>query len=94
MGTLKDSCSWGTSRQLRLLLSGNVVRAVIRFPSLRGTTGAMGRGGGIALLIVLMVVLIVVVDVIFLRDHFWLRLLVNVSIVAVAGVIYLVFLRR
>ena len=41
-----------------------------------------------------MVVLIVGVDVLFLRDHLWLRLVVNVGIVAVAAVIYLAFLRH
>lgn len=40
-----------------------------------------------------MVTVIVVVDVLFLRDRFWLRLLVNVGIVAVAAVIYLAFVR-
>jgi hypothetical protein len=36
-----------------------------------------------------MVVLIVVVDVLFLRDCFWPRLVVNVAIVALAAVVYL-----
>lgn len=46
------------------------------------------------LLVVAMVVLIVALDVMFLRDRFGLRLVVNVGIVAVAGVIYLAFLRK
>lgn len=41
-----------------------------------------------------MVVLIVALDVLFLRGHFWLRLGVNVGIVAIAGVVYVAFLRR
>ncbi|MDQ6849849.1 MAG: hypothetical protein M3070_07710 [Actinomycetota bacterium] len=54
----------------------------------------MSRAVGIALLLVAMVVLIVVVDVLRLRDRFWLRLVVNVGIVALAAVVYLAFLRH
>lgn len=55
---------------------------------------AVHRTAGIALLVVVIVVIIVLVDVLFLRGHFWLRLGVNVGIVALAGVIYLIFLRH
>jgi hypothetical protein len=41
-----------------------------------------------------MVAIVVGVDVVFLRHHFWPRLLVNVGIVAVFLVVYLVFLKR
>jgi hypothetical protein len=41
-----------------------------------------------------MVVLIVVIDVLFLRDQFRLRLVVNVGVVALAAAVYLAFLRR
>jgi hypothetical protein len=41
-----------------------------------------------------MVALIVGLDVAFLRHQFWPRLLVNVGIVLVFGVIYLIFLRK
>jgi hypothetical protein len=41
-----------------------------------------------------MVAIIVVVDVLFLRDRFGLRLVVNVGIVALAAAIYVAFLRR
>jgi uncharacterized membrane protein len=54
----------------------------------------VNRAAGIALLVVAMVVLIVVVDVLFLRDRFWQRLVANVGIVALAAVIYLALLRR
>jgi uncharacterized membrane protein len=54
----------------------------------------VNRTTGTVLLGVAMVVLIVVVDVLFLRDRFWPRLLVNIGIVALAAVIYLAFLRR
>ena len=59
----------------------------------RAYTRAVNRTAGIAILVVAMVVLIVVVDVLFLRDRFWPRLVVNVGIVALAAVVYLVFLR-
>jgi hypothetical protein len=54
----------------------------------------VNRSAGIALLLVAMVVLIVAVDVLFLRNHFWPRLVVNVGIVALAAVVYLAFLRH
>ena len=42
----------------------------------------------------LMVALIVGVDILFLRDQFWLRLVVNVGIVLAFGVFYLTVLRN
>lgn len=54
----------------------------------------MHRSAGTVFLIVAMVVLIVIVDVLLLRDRFWLRLVCNIGIVAFAGAIYLAFLRR
>jgi hypothetical protein len=39
--------------------------------------------------LIAMVGLIVVVDVLFLREHFWLRLGVNVGIVAAFAALYL-----
>jgi hypothetical protein len=54
----------------------------------------VNRTAGIALLVVAMVVLVVVVDVLFLRDRFWPRLVVNVGIVALAAVVYLAFPRH
>lgn len=44
--------------------------------------------------LVAMGVLIIAVDVLFLRDQFWLRLGVNVGIVAVFALTYLLFLRN
>jgi hypothetical protein len=41
----------------------------------------------------LMVALIVGVDSLFLRDQFWLRLVVNIGIVLAFGVFYLLVLR-
>ena len=41
-----------------------------------------------------MVALIVILDVLFLRDHFWLRLIVNVGIVAAFAALYFAFRAR
>jgi hypothetical protein len=46
------------------------------------------------LYVLLMVALIVGVDLLFLRDQFWLRLVVNVGIVLVFLVFYLTVLRN
>jgi len=50
----------------------------------------MDRTPATILGIVLMVALIVGLDVTFLRDHFALRLIVNVSIVAIFAILYLI----
>ncbi len=44
--------------------------------------------------VVAMVVLIVLLDVLFLRDHFWLRLVVNVAIVGAFAALYFRFRAR
>lgn len=41
-----------------------------------------------------MVAIIVGVDVLFLRNHFWVRLIVNAGIVVVFAAVYLKFLKR
>ena len=46
------------------------------------------------LYVLLMVALIVGVDLLFLRNQFWLRLVVNIGIVLVFGVFYLTVLRN
>jgi predicted membrane channel-forming protein YqfA (hemolysin III family) len=46
------------------------------------------RTGTVVLLVLAMVSVIVVVDVLFLRDHIWLRLATNVGIVLVFAAIY------
>ena len=48
----------------------------------------------IALYVLAMVVVVVGVDVLFLRMHFWARLLVNIGIVLVFLGFYYRFLRR
>lgn len=54
----------------------------------------MGRQVATVLYLLAMVALIVGVDVLFLKDHFLARLLVNVGIVVVFAAGYFVFLRR
>ena len=46
------------------------------------------------LYVIAMVAVIVGVDVLFFRNHFWERLLVNVGIVMVFAAFYLSFLKR
>ena len=41
-----------------------------------------------------MAALIVTLDVLFLRDHFWLRLIVNVGIVSAFAALYFTFRAR
>jgi uncharacterized membrane protein YfcA len=54
----------------------------------------MTRQVVIGLCLVAMIAVIVGVDVAFLRNRFWLRLLVNIGIVLVFAALYLRFLRR
>jgi hypothetical protein len=54
----------------------------------------MGRTTTVVLGVLLMVALIVVLDVLFLRHHFWLRLIVNVGIVIVFAALYFRLQRR
>ena len=54
----------------------------------------MGRTTTVVFGVLVMVALIVAVDVLLLRDHFWLRLIVNVGIVAVFAGVYLKFQKR
>jgi hypothetical protein len=52
------------------------------------------RPAVVVLYVLAMVALVVAVDVLFLRHHFWERLIVNVGIVLVFAVFYLMFLKR
>lgn len=47
-----------------------------------------------AIFIALLIATVVAVDVLFLRNSPWTRLVVNVGIVAVFGALYWLFLRR
>jgi hypothetical protein len=48
----------------------------------------------VVLYVLAMVGVVVGVDVLFLRHHFWLRLITNVGIVLVFGAVYWRFLKR
>jgi hypothetical protein len=54
----------------------------------------MGRPPIVVLYVLTMVAVVVGVDVLFFRDHFWERLLVNVGIILVFAAFGLRFLRR
>lgn len=54
----------------------------------------MGRSGAIVLYVLIMTVVVTGVDVLFFRDRFWERLMVNVGIVLVFGAFYLRFLKQ
>jgi hypothetical protein len=53
----------------------------------------MGRTA-VVLYVLAMVAVVVGLDVLFLRNRFWERLIVNVGVVAVFGAFYLWFLKR
>ena len=54
----------------------------------------MGRQAPVALYVLAQVAVVVGVDVLFFRNRFWGRLMVNVGIVLVFGAFYLKFLKR
>jgi hypothetical protein len=54
----------------------------------------MGRGAAVALFVLPLVAVVVSVDVLFFRNRFWERLMVNVGIVLVFAAFYLRFLKR
>jgi hypothetical protein len=54
----------------------------------------VGRNVVVVFYVLAMIVIVVGVDVLFLRHHFWPRLLVNVGIVVVFGACYFLFLKR
>ena len=54
----------------------------------------MGRQAAVVLYMIALVAVVVGVDVLFFRDRFWQRLMVNVGIVLVFVAFYLRFLKR
>jgi hypothetical protein len=54
----------------------------------------MGSRAAVVLYVLALVAVVVGVDVLFFRNHFWERLLVNVGIVLVFAALYLRFLKR
>ncbi|HJQ44803.1 MAG TPA: hypothetical protein VJ870_00575 [Amycolatopsis sp.] len=53
----------------------------------------MGRQGAVALYVLALVVVVVGVDILFFRNYFWERLIVNIGIVLVFAAFYLRFLK-
>jgi protein-S-isoprenylcysteine O-methyltransferase Ste14 len=53
----------------------------------------MGRQAGVALYVLALVAVVVGVDVLFFRNHFWPRLMVNIGIVLVFAAFGLRFLK-
>jgi hypothetical protein len=68
-----------------------MVRAEIRSSAAPGTD--MGKQVTIVLYAAAMVAVIVGVDIVFFRNQFWARLIVNIGIVLVFAAFYLRFLR-
>ena len=56
--------------------------------------GSMGRQAAVVLYVLALVAVVVGVDVLFFRNRFWQRLMVNVGIVLVFVSFYLRFLKR
>ena len=54
----------------------------------------MGRRAAVVFYVLAMVAVVVGVDVLFFRNQFWERLIVNVGIVLVFAAFYLRFLKR
>jgi type IV secretory pathway VirB2 component (pilin) len=54
----------------------------------------MGRQTAVALYVLALVAVVVGVDVLFFRNRFWERLMVNVGVVLMFGAFYLRFLKR
>ncbi len=54
----------------------------------------MGRQAAVVLYVLALVVVVVGVDVLFFRNRFWARLMVNVGIVLVFAAFYSSFLKR
>lgn len=54
----------------------------------------MGRPAAVVLCVLAMVAVVIGMDVLFFRNRFWERLMVNVGIVLVFAAFYLRFLKR
>ncbi len=54
----------------------------------------MGKQAGVVLYVLALVAVVVGVDLLFLRNRFWERLLANIGIVLVFGAFYVRFLKR
>jgi hypothetical protein len=54
----------------------------------------MGRNAAVALYVLALIAVVVTVDLLFFKNRFWERLMVNVGIVLVFVAFYLRFLKR
>ena len=54
----------------------------------------MGRRAAVVLYVLALIAVVVVVDILFLKHHFWERLIVNVGIVLLFAAFYFLFLKR
>jgi heme A synthase len=54
----------------------------------------MGRQAAVVLYVLVLVAVVVGVDVLFLRNQFWVRLIANIGIVLVFAAFYFWFLKR
>jgi len=54
----------------------------------------MGRQAAVVIYVLAMVAVVVGVDILFFRNRFWERLMVNIGIVLVFAAFYLRFLKR
>jgi hypothetical protein len=59
-----------------------------------GRTKQLRKNGVVVLYVLALVAVVVSVDILFFRDHFWERLIVNVGIVLAFAAFFLKFLRR
>ena len=75
-------------------LNGAVYSAALALLSQRVVEKSMGRQTAVVLYVLALVAVVVGVDVLFFRNRFWERLIVNVGIVLVFAAFYLRFLKR
>jgi hypothetical protein len=79
---------------MRLDETPSLRRALRGGPHVVVEKARMGRPAAVALFVLPLVAVVVSVDVLFFRNRFWERLMVNVGIVLVFAAFYLRFLKR
>jgi hypothetical protein len=70
------------------------LKRVVDTPAARGRKEGMGDPAAVVLYVLALVVVVVGVDVLFFRNRFWERLIVNIVIVLVFWAFYLRFLNQ
>src|SRR5580704_11709596 len=96
LAALRKEAGWGIVSPLNRgdWRQRYAVRVLAILDDSRTPGGGMGRQLGLVLYVVVMVVIIVAVDVAFLKNRFWPRLMVNIGIVLVFAAVYAGFLRH